>query len=275
MERGLNGISSKQNPTIKIYAAILVVVATFLYVAFTMFYFNLNIRHTIREPIGAPGMLKSDRYSFSYWLIFCLAWKMLLFASVVAIIIFSGLSKCCTSFFYAFFMILLIVDVVGFLYLLRLGIECNGAEEAGNICNHMLRCCDPALNTNPASGCLLSTSCVDPIPRFPNIVLPVTINNLPWDENFKVLFWMDFVFVILDVLLLIAVVALTLGSDPKRIRKDNTLIEEAENQLEEEFVDNAKRAIDLGATPSYGHSLPTNNGATLRANVRMKAQINK
>jgi len=279
MERGFSGYRSSQNTATKLYAAILVILAVIIFIVFLLFYSNINIKHTVGDPPNAPGVVTSDRYTAEYWLIFTLAWKFVLFASVLALIIWSGLSRCCSIMFYTLFLVFLVVDVVGFVYLVRSGATCNGKDEAFNICNHALRCCDPVINSNSASGCLAATTCVDPIPQFPNIAIPVVAANLPWDENFKTLFWMSFTLLIVDVFLLFAVISLSLGSDPKKRKPQHDPLEEAENQLEEEFIDDTKAEETLEFTPTIQpvkqkFSTTTNrNTVKMRSIAREKVQI--
>lgn len=189
--------------TYKIVLIVLCGAMIFGFLAYLIQPLNLNITHTVMIPAGAPGTLTSERYTFRYWLIFLFATQGLLIFTALAASMFSGKNKCLSGFWFVFFVITLTLYVIYFVVLSRDAANCNGSDEANNICNHPLRCCDPAFNGNLVSGCYGSTTCLDVVPMFPDIVPPITIDKLGWSSDFVWLFWTTFVFVILDIALFI------------------------------------------------------------------------
>lgn len=181
----------------------------FGFVAYLIQYLNLNITHTVLIPPGTPGILRSLRYTFRYWLIFLDVTQGLLLFAALATSMFSGKNRFCSGFWFVFFIIMVIAFIIFFVVLAREATNCNGPDEAGNICNHPLRCCDPAFNGNPASGCPGPTTCNDVVPKFPGIVPPITIEKLGWSPDFVWLFWTTLTFVVLDVVLLVVVFCVT------------------------------------------------------------------
>jgi len=195
-----------RDPSLRNFKIGLLVVAgimSFGFVAYLIQYLNLKIEHTVLKPPSMPGMLTSMRYSLRYWLIFLAVLQGLLIFSALGTSLFSRKNSCCSGFWLVIFVLCVVAFVIFFIVLVIEGSNCNEADQPGNICNHPLRCCDPAFNGNPASGCTGPTTCPDPVPEFPDIVPPITIDKLPASPDFVWLVWTTLAFVILDIVLLV------------------------------------------------------------------------
>jgi len=219
---------------------------------------NIPIVYTVSIPHTSPGRITSDRYSINYWLYFTSSWKGLLVICVALVIMWSGRSRTCSGAFTVIVVALIIVDIVSVLYLGLLASNCNAIDQKGNACNHILRCCDPAVNSNSASGCDGFTTCITPIPKYPDILPPVTIDKLPWDESFKFLFWFAISFLVLDVFWLLSIFSMTIGPDPKTSSVSDDVYDVIQAQYEEEEYENGY----FRTSDSIGHAIPTFDGVS-------------
>lgn len=202
--------------TYKIILLVLCGITIFGFVAYLIQYLNLNIQHTVLIPAGLPGALMSMRYTFRYWLIFLAATQGLLLFAALATSLFSGKNGFCTGLWFVFFVVLMTAFIIFFVFLAREGTNCNGLDEDHNICNHPLRCCDPAINSNPASGCPGPTTCISVVSKFPDIIPPITIDKLGWASDFVWLFWTTLIFVVLDVAILVVIGCVTMWEPSTR-----------------------------------------------------------
>ena len=210
------------DPQMVKYKIVLLVLAGFMmfgFLAYLIQYMNLNVIHTVQKPPGTPGILTSYRYDFRYWILFLGSTQGLLLFAALAASMFSGKNRFCSGLWFIVFIVLLIAYIVFFVALAREATNCNDPDEARNICNHPLRCCDPAINGIPASGCDGLTTCDDVVSEFPSIVPPITLDKLGWSDDFVWLFWTTLVFVILDVTLLVILYIITVW-EPSMIPDD-------------------------------------------------------
>ena len=202
--------------TYKIFLLVLSGIMIFGFVVYLIQYLNLSVQHTVLLPPGLPGALMSMRYTFRYWLIFLAATQALLLFAALATSLFSGKNGFCSGFWFVVLVLLMVAFIVFFVFLAREATNCNGLDEDHNICNHPLRCCDPTVNNNPASGCPGPTTCNNVVPEFPSITPPITIDKLGWGSDFVWLFWTTLIFVVLDVVILIVIGCVTMWEPSMR-----------------------------------------------------------
>lgn len=212
-----SGFNDPRFYTAKYLVLFLCGLSILLFVAWTIQYLNLRVPHTVLLPPSAPGVLRSLRYDVRYWLIFLGALYGMFLFSALALILFSGKNACCSGIWGVLFVLFFIAYIVFFIVLAREAKNCNAPTEPGNICSHPLKCCDPVISANPASGCPGPTVCNDPVPMFPTLVPPITADKLGWSPDFTWLFWTSFAAMIIALIIFITVYIVTTWEPVSRL----------------------------------------------------------
>ena len=203
MSKSRKGFSDPNLFGFKVAMIVITVIMTLGFMAYLILYLNITAIHTPNYP--PAGEITSERYTLHYWLITLAVTQILLIGAALATAAFGGKSDFCSGFWMFWFILLVIAYAVFFIVLVFDAKNCNGPDQPGNLCHHMLRCCDPAFNALSTSGCFGPTTCVDLIPKFPDIVLPITVATLGWNDDFVILFWATLAFVALDLILVVLV----------------------------------------------------------------------
>jgi len=176
------------------------------YVANLVLVMNTSVTHTYFKTLPG-GALFTERYVTARWIFLMLALLRILVPICVLSMVLYRRSLGCLIGWLVVLVLLVIVDV---LVLIALGTDyggCNGQNEFGNLCNAPLWCCVPEIYGNPANMCLNSVGCTP----------AVALEDLRPNTDFLWLFWVTFVFVVFDVVLLMVPVIIWLGQPLQRL----------------------------------------------------------
>ena len=151
---------------------------------------NSHVVNTVFNSLPG-GTYYSWRYvTFVWWALMLSCAKVLTYPFVNAAILFRG-TRGCTIFWHTLLALLVIIDVVVMVGLGTQYAGCNMNGEPGNICNDPRYCCALEIYTVTSNGCFNNFACTP----------PVTLSELQPNADFLWLFWTNFTFLIVDMLI--------------------------------------------------------------------------
>lgn len=172
-------------------------------IAYLVLIMNVTILHTIQNPPSSPGTLISQRYNSFVWVFLMLSViSHIGMALVIFMFVLWRKDRGCTIFWTILMILFLIISVFVVAMLGSLSGNCNGQNQAGNICNDLRWCCAPEIYTNPANLCQPTGACP---------ATPVTLHDLSSNVDFRWLFAVSIIFMLLNIVLLIVLIYLRYG----------------------------------------------------------------
>jgi len=100
----------------------------------------------------------------------------------------------------------------------------NTPGHPNSMANHPLRCCAGDVYADPSSDCDNAGPCDLPVPQFPNIHLPLSSSQIPYNSTHVLIFWMMFSLLILDIVTIVLLVNLYVGQNTVKLA-GNALIQ--------------------------------------------------
>ena len=187
---------------------VLMFIGTFIFVGIGVH--NYPFKHTYVENPGNPGVLVSDRYTFSWVLVVLMVVAHILgFFCVSCIVIFRenyGLSVIWgTIYFFTSLLLIVSIALMGVQY----G-DCNSPNSKDNMCNDLQWCC--VYGNIPENMCPISTPCVG-----------VSEATLAPKESFLWIFWTSVALAFLHLVFILGILSYMSPTPKDKKRKEETL----------------------------------------------------
>jgi len=156
---------------------------------------NIHVPDTVFQSLPG-GTYYSARYiTFVWFAIMFSAAKVFMYPVANAAVLFRG-SRGCSIFWYIFVIALTMIHVVVIVGLGDQYGKCNQPGQKDNLCNDPLYCCAPEIYGASSNGCPNSVACA-------GLTTPVTsVSQLGVSIDFLWLFWVNFAYLFIDILIM-------------------------------------------------------------------------
>ncbi len=135
------------------------------YIASLVLVQNVTLEHTYFKA-NVNGILHSERFVSLYWIaVLFSCMRLFVFITVCCLMLYRNSTCCgakpggCSVFWIIVLVALILADVMGFAILSSFYTRCNGVGQAGNPCNDLKWCCDPAIFGDASNLCSITAAC--------------------------------------------------------------------------------------------------------------------
>jgi|WetSurMetagenome_2_1015567.scaffolds.fasta_scaffold00112_40 hypothetical protein len=176
----------------------------------------LDVRYTHEFPASGPIGIRSARNGIEAVGLVMSASIIVLPAFVLMIMAFSETRWLCMLIF-ILTLVLVLVHFFAFATMLYSRGTANKPGQPNSMANHPLRCCAGDTYSDPSSDCDNTGPCNLPVPQFPHVVQPLSSSQVPFNPTHKLIFWIMFTLLILDVVCIVIMINLYVGKNTVRM----------------------------------------------------------